>query len=56
MRELSFGLNRQSAIYAVGADGNKPSQPISVEDLQRRAQAVLPSSNLPAAFAPKTGR
>ena len=42
MAELTTGPNRQNAIYAAGAAGTKPSFPVSIEQLQRRAKEVLP--------------
>ena len=41
MSDISPGVNRQNAIYLAGIAGKKPTQPISVEELQRKAQEVL---------------
>jgi lactate 2-monooxygenase len=37
----SWGLQRQMAIYQAGLAGEKPAQPVSVDDLEQKAKAVL---------------
>lgn len=39
---LSFGTGRQMQIYTAGQTGQKPQQPVSIEELEQRAKAILP--------------
>jgi isopentenyl diphosphate isomerase/L-lactate dehydrogenase-like FMN-dependent dehydrogenase len=40
---ISMGVQRQMEIYMAGLSGQKPAQPISPEELEERARAVLPT-------------
>jgi lactate 2-monooxygenase len=39
--EPSWGLRRQMEIYQAGLAGKKPAQPVSVDELEQKAKAVL---------------
>ncbi len=39
--EPSWGLRRQMEIYQAGLAGKKPAQPVSVDELEEKAKAVL---------------
>jgi lactate 2-monooxygenase len=41
---LTLGLKRQMEIYLKGVEGQKPAQPVSVDELERKARAVLETS------------